>query len=87
MAQSAKGPTLDFGSGYDLAVLEFEPHLRLCADSMGPAWDSLPLVSLSLSAPPLFAHSLSKINKHTHKKKNEKENLCSLNSNFVEALV
>ena len=46
VAQSVKHPTLDFGSGYDLMVREFEPHLELCADSVDPAWDSL-----SLSAP------------------------------------
>ena len=49
MAQSVKRPTLDFGSGRDLRVHECEPHVRLCADSAEPAWDSL---SPSLSAPP-----------------------------------
>ena len=50
MAQSVERLTLDFGSGHDLTVCEFEPHVRLCADSMGPAWDSLPpSLSLSLS--------------------------------------
>ena len=57
VAQSAKHPTLDFGSGHDLIVREFEPHIRLCTDGAEPAWDSL---SLSLSAPPLLALSLSK---------------------------
>ena len=33
-----------------LMVLWFEPRVGLCADSVGPAWDSL---SPSLSAPPL----------------------------------
>ena len=41
--------TLGFGSGRDLTVCEFEPRVRLCADSAEPAWDSL---SPSLSAPP-----------------------------------
>ena len=48
MAQSAKLPTLGFGSGHDLTVGEFEPRIRLYTDSAEPAWDSL---SPSLSAP------------------------------------
>ena len=47
MAQTVKHPALDFGSGHDLTVCEFEPHVGLCADSVEPAWDSL---SPSLSA-------------------------------------
>ena len=44
----------DFGSGHDLTVCEFEPHIKLCADSMEPALDSLspslcPSTALSLS--------------------------------------
>ena len=39
-------PTLDFGSGHDLKVFEFEPHIQLHTDSVEPAWDPL---SLSLS--------------------------------------
>ena len=42
-AQSVKRPTLDLRSGHDLTVREFEPHVRLCADSAEPAWDCLPL--------------------------------------------
>ena len=38
---------------------EIEPRVRLCADSVEPAWDSL---FLSLSVPPLLVHSLSKVN-------------------------
>ena len=61
VAQSVKCPTLGFGSGHDLMIHEFKPHVRLCADGAEPAWDSL---SLSLFAPPLLALSLSlKINK------------------------
>ena len=41
MAKSIKRPTLGFGSGRDLEVRGFVPHNRLCADSVGPAWDSL----------------------------------------------
>ena len=48
MVQSVQRPTLDFGSGRDLTVSEFELCVRLC--STRPAGDSL---SLSLSAPPL----------------------------------
>ena len=43
--------TLDFGSGRGLVVHEFEPHFRLGAGSVEPAWDSL---SLSLISPPKF---------------------------------
>ena len=55
VAQLVKHPTLDFGSGHDLAVHEIKPCIRLCADSVEPAWDSL---SPPLSVPPLL-HSLS----------------------------
>ena len=37
MAQTVKQPTLGLGSGRDLTVHEFEPHIRLCADSAEPA--------------------------------------------------
>ena len=36
VAQLVECPTLDFGSGHDLTVHEFEPHVGLCADSAGP---------------------------------------------------
>ena len=58
MAQSVKGPTLDFGSGPDLAVCELEPRIGLCADSAKPAWDSLSLL-LSLCPPAPLGLSLS----------------------------
>ena len=57
-AQLVKHPTLDFGSGHDLVLGEFEPGVGLWADSAKPAWDSLYL-PLSLSAPPLLALSLT----------------------------
>ena len=63
VAQSVKHPSLDLSSGHDLMVREFEPRIRLCADSAEPAWDSL---TPSLSAPSPHALSLSvslKINK------------------------
>ena len=63
MVQSIKSPTLGFGSDHDLMVRGFEPHIRLCADSVEPAWDSLS-PSLSLSAPLLLTLFVSlKINK------------------------
>ena len=67
MPQSIKHPTLDFGSGHDLKVLEMEPLVRLCSDFAEPAWDSL---SPSVSAPPpqvcvvSLSLSLSLSNKH-----------------------
>ena len=51
VAQSVKPLTLDFGSGHDLLVHEFEPLIELWADSAEPAWD---FVSRSLSTPPLL---------------------------------
>ena len=50
--------TLGFGSGHDLVVCGFKPHIGLCADGAEPAWDSL-----SLSAPPLLVLSFSLKNK------------------------
>ena len=43
VAQSVKCLTLGFSSGHDLMVQEFEPCIRLFADSVEPAWDSLSL--------------------------------------------
>ena len=56
MAQSVKHPTLDFGSGHDLRVREFEPT----PGSALTVWSLLRILSfsLSLSAPPLLALSL-----------------------------
>ena len=54
VAQLVKRLTLDFGSGHDLMVSEFEPRFGLCADTVEPAWNSL-----SLSAPPMLMHCLS----------------------------
>ena len=56
MALLIKHPTLDFSSGHDLAVREFEPGFGLYADSVEPAWDPL---SPCLSAPPLLVLVLS----------------------------
>ena len=46
LPQQVELPSLDFGSGHDLTVCGFEPHIGLCTDSMETAWDS---VSLPLS--------------------------------------
>ena len=51
VAQSVQHLTLGFGSGHDLSVCGFEPHVGLCANSTEPAWNS---VSLSLSVSPLL---------------------------------
>ena len=52
MAQLVKQMTLDFSSGHDLLVQEFEPRVRLHANSVEPAWDS-PSLSLSPATLPL----------------------------------
>ena len=59
VAQSVKHPTLDFCSGHDLRVCEFEPCIGLSADSAEPAWGSLS-PSLSLPLPWLMSLSLTK---------------------------
>ena len=67
MAPSVKRPTLDFSSSHDLTVCEIRPRVRLYADSVEPAWDTL---SLSLSASP--PRSLSLKNKYFKKEFNTK---------------
>ena len=57
VVQSVKHPTIDFSSGHDLTVFEIEPCIKLCADNVEPAWDSL---FPSLSVPPLLLCSLNK---------------------------
>ena len=49
LSQLADHLTLDFGSGHDLTVCGFEPHLGLCADSVEPSWDFLPIPTWVLS--------------------------------------
>ena len=61
MAQSVEHLALDFGSGHDLMVRKFKPCIRLCADNMEPACDSLS-PSLSVS-PPLVLSFYLKIKK------------------------
>ena len=83
VAQSVEQPALDFGSGHDLMVHEFEFHIGLCADS---SLSLLGILSL-LSAPPpfmltcLLSLSLSlsfKINKLKLKKKHIKKHMGAL---------
>ena len=74
VAQSVKHLTLGFCSGHELMVCEFEPRIRLCAESVEPAWDSL---SPSLSAPTLLALLSKQINlkKNFFKEKMKREHL------------
>ena len=67
VAQRVTRLTLDFGSGHNLTVPDFEPRVRLCTDSVESTWNS---VSLSLCPSPAHSLSLSpnkQINKHTLK--------------------
>ena len=57
VTQLVKHPTLDFSSGHDLTSHEFEPRIRLHADSAEPASDSL---SLSLSSSPAPTMKISR---------------------------
>ena len=59
MAQLIKCLTLDLGSGQDLTVRGFEPHVGLCADSSEPGTRFGFCVSFSLSAPPPVVLCLS----------------------------
>ena len=62
MANQGAWVTLDFHSGHDLTVQEFEPHIGICADGAEPAWDAL---SLSLCPSPAHVISLSLSNNKT----------------------
>ena len=62
MAQLVKRLALGFGSGHDLMVLEFEPHIELFVVSKEHAWDFS--IRLSLPRPHLHSPSL-KISKKT----------------------
>ena len=59
MVQSVKDPTLDFGSGHDLMVPEFETYTWLGTISIELVWDCLSL-SPFLSAPPSLPLSQNK---------------------------
>ena len=59
MVQSVKHLILDFCSSRDVTFCGMESHVRLCADSVEPAWDFL---SLPLCISPTHTLSL-KINK------------------------
>ena len=72
VAQLVKRPTLDFGSGHDLAVCVIEPRVGLCAGNEGSAWYSL---FPSPSAPPPLMLSFwlkIKFKKFKQKKKRKK---------------
>ena len=56
MAQSVKGPNLDFSSGHGFTVYRLEPDIGLCAGSAELVWDSL---SPSLSLTQVLSLSLS----------------------------
>ena len=71
MAQLVKHLALDFGSGHDLIVHEFKPHIRIHTDSVEPAWDSLPL-SLPLPICALFLSQNKLLKKQNKKKNNQK---------------
>ena len=60
----------DFSSGHGLTVPEFEPRVRLCADSSEPGACFQFCVSLSLCSFPTCGLSPSKINIKKIKKKN-----------------
>ena len=85
--------TLDLSSGHDLIVHGIEPHVRLCTDSMEPAWDSLSLsLSLSLSfsalSPLAFSlslfHSFSLSQKEKKKKKTAKKFIWHQSNQYVK---
>ena len=65
VAQSVES---DFGSGHDLVVPEFEPRIRLCADSSEPGACFRFCVPLPLCPSPARTLSLSLKNKYTLKK-------------------
>ena len=57
MGQLVTLPALDFGSGHDFMVHEFQSPVSLCAESGKSAWDS---PSPSPSAPSLLVLSVLK---------------------------
>ena len=65
MAQSVKRPT-SAQVGHGLAVRDFKPHVRLCADQPG-TWSLLRILCLPLSLPLPCLLSLPLKNKETLK--------------------
>ena len=57
------GEVFDFGSGHDLPIHGFEPHVGLCVDSWEPGACFGFCVSLSLCPHPALTLSLSLKNK------------------------
>ena len=65
LSRPARCVTLGFSSSHDLTGHEIEPHGELCTDGAESAWAS---PCHPISAPPLFAFSLSlEANKRTNK--------------------
>ena len=64
-AQSVEHPTLDFGSGHDLAVGEFKPHVRLCLTAQSLLGILSLLLPLSLCPSPAFvlSHNIKTLKK------------------------
>ena len=61
VAQLAKCPTLNNGSGHNLMNREIELHIGLCTDRIEPAWDFLsPLFALPSASSCSLSPSLSK---------------------------
>ena len=81
-----KFPTSDSGSGHDLAVHEIEPHIRLCADSAEPAWES-PSPSLCAPCSRLFSQNkhffLNGISLHRKKNRSLKTEVLALWRNTI----
>ena len=69
MPQSVKHLTFEFGSGQDLLVFEFEPHVPLSADPVVPPWD---LQSLQLSCSHSIALKINKLKKEKKKTQGRK---------------
>ena len=75
VAPSVKHLTLDLGSGYDLTVHEFDPHIGFTLT----VWSLLGILSPSLSAPPPLAlYIFLKINKNNLKKNSNILNVITL---------
>ena len=68
LAQSVEHMSLDFGSGHDLVVREFESCIGLWADSAEPFWASLSL-PLSLPLPCSLSQKINTLNNNNNKKK------------------
>ena len=80
VAPTAERPTLDFGSGHDLAVHEFKPHVGARCRQLG-AWSLLRILCLLPSLPLCLVLCLSvsvSLSKNKHKKNNKVAQATSL---------